>query len=290
MFQEMRFSTYHELIASDLRAALIRYYDEWLDIVCKEEVERPQFLSSIEEKRISVVVLTCALLENAINFYLCTKCDAARFKDLQRKRLDEKWTTIPREFVPGYNLAAGSELARDLKSLIRRRNVIVHAKPMVSIDGDNRHAGNEPAIAVDENALIERCVSIPFRLLEHLFDFDGQAFMSMISVSTACGSVTQELNGARARLDYAARLPEELVAEIMAQGYRRERARLFAALIGPVPRRRSDGSIPVRRYGEVIALLKPLKSLEGSGFELDLSEPELTLQRGNQAHEGVDEL
>src|SRR6266481_4356431 len=84
----------------------------WLDILCKEEVERPMYISTIEQRRISVVVLTCALLEHTINFYLCTKCSTVRFEELQWKGLVKKWTLIPKEFVPAYDLPTGSELGR----------------------------------------------------------------------------------------------------------------------------------------------------------------------------------
>jgi len=290
MFQEMEFGTYYEAIAWELRGALSRYYDKWLEILCKEEAERSLYLSTIEQKRATVVVLTCALIEHTINFYLGTKCDTARFEDLQWKNLAQKWKKVPRLFVTAYRLPGGSELAKDLDAVISRRNAIMHAKPKLSIDGDNRHAGNEPAIALDENAFIERCAFLPFRLLERLMSFDQGAFMAMCSVSTSCGAVMQELGGARHRFEYATKLPEELVLEIMEQGHRRDRAKLFAALIGKVPRRRRNGDIAVRRHGEVIEVLKPLKFFALVGFAFDLSDPALALERRNQLQNGINEL
>jgi hypothetical protein len=116
---------------------------------------------------------------------------------------------------------------------------------------------------------------MPFRLLEHLLSFDKDAFMAMISVRTSCGAVMQELGGARHRFEYATNLPEELVAEIMNQGHRRDRAKLFAALIGPVPMRRRDRSIAVHRYGEIIEVLQPLKYFQSVGFVLDTKDLEV---------------
>jgi hypothetical protein len=290
MVNEMEFGTYYEAIAWELRGALSRYYDKWLEILCMDEVERPLYLSTIEQKRLTVVVLTCALIEHTINFYLGTKCDTTRFEELQWKNLAKKWTEMPKLFAPKYELPAGGELAKDLDAVIGRRNAIMHAKPRLSIDGDNRHAGNEPAIALDENAFIERCASLPVRLLEHLLSFDQDAFMAMCSIRTSCGAVMHELGGARYKFDYAAKLPEDLVGEIMTQGHRRDRARLFAALIGPVPRRRRNGDIAVRRHGEVIEVLKPLKFFASVGFALDLGDPALALERRNQVQNGVNEL
>lgn len=273
MFNELEFSTYYEAIAFELRASLARYYDTWLDVLCKDEAVRSMYLSTVEQKRISVVILSCALFEHAINFYLGTKCKGTDFEKLERKSVIKKWTAIPKQFVPAYDLPPGSDLDRDLNSVVNRRNAIVHAKPKLSIDGDNRHAGNEPTILLDENDFVGRCATIPFRLVENLLNFDHDAFFAMDSVRTSCGAVMQELNGARHRFDYVSRMPEELLAEIMEQGHHRDRAKLFAALIGAVPIRRKDGGIPVRRHGEIIALLRPLKFFAASGFTLDLSDP-----------------
>src|SRR2546422_7842553 len=99
MFQEMEFGTYYEAIAWELRGALSRYYDKWLEIVCREEEERPLYLTTIEQKRVTVVVLTCALIEHTINFYLGVKCDTARFDELQWTGLAKKWTEVPKLFV-----------------------------------------------------------------------------------------------------------------------------------------------------------------------------------------------
>lgn len=272
MFNEMEYGTYYEPIACALRASLSNYFDTWLDILSKEECERPLYLSTIERHRITVIVLSCMLIEHNINFYLSTKCTAARFEKLQRNALVNKWTDVPKEFVPTYTLPVGSELAKDLNALVNRRNAIVHAKPKLSIDGDNRHAGNEPPVELDENAFIERCASMPSRLLEHLLRFDQESFPMMSTITTSCGSVMHELTGARYRVDWLKRIPEELINEIMQQGHRRDRAKLFAALIGEVPKRRSDGSIAVRRYCEEIARLKPLKFFANVGFVLDLRE------------------
>jgi hypothetical protein len=54
MFKEMEFGTYYEPLAYALRASLGSYYDTWLDIQCKEQSERFQYLSTIERERIEV--------------------------------------------------------------------------------------------------------------------------------------------------------------------------------------------------------------------------------------------
>jgi hypothetical protein len=290
MFKEMEFGTYYEAIACELRDALGRYYDSWLEILCREEGERPSYASTIEQKRITVVVLTCALIEHTINFYLGLKCNTADFAELERSSIMKKWTVIPKNLMPAYDLPISSALYRQLEAVVQRRNAIMHAKSKLSIDGDNRHAGNEPPGVLDENAFIEQSVSLPSQLLDHLLSFDQDAFPPMSSLGTSCGVVMRKVQAARCRLEYLARLPEGLVDEIMAQGHRRDRAKLFAVLIGEVPKQRLDRSIAVRRYGEVIAVLKPLKFFESTGFVLDLRDPALPRQRADQVQNGPDEL
>jgi hypothetical protein len=259
MVNEMAFSTYHEIIAWELRGALSRYYETWLEVTCKGAVEGHGFITKVEQCRLVVVVLTCALVEHVINFYLCTKCNAVQFHKLERKALLKKWTEEPGKLLTNYKLLEQSQLGQDLARLINRRNAIVHAKPMISIDGDNRHAGNEPSMVLDENSFMEGCATLPFLLIENLLKFDHESFNVMFAIRTTCAAVQQELNGARYRLDYLGRLPEKLVTEIMEQGYRRETARLYGALIGEVPRRKPDGTIPVKSFDREIARLKPLK-------------------------------
>jgi len=102
--------------------------------------------------------------------------------------------------------------------------------------------------------------------------------MTISSVRTSCATVAHELNGARYRCAYLARVPETLLNEIIQQGHSRETAKLFAALIGEMPRRKSDRSIVIRRHGGVIAILKPLKFLESAGFVLDRSDLSVAFQ------------
>src|SRR6267142_3783497 len=172
MMNEIGFSTYHEVIACELRAALRRYFEKWDEISDKPEAEQPLYDSTIEQYRISIIVLSSALVEYTINFYISTKCDAKKFKKLDELVFFKKWAEAPKEFVPAYDLPLKSELALDLKKLIDRRNVIVHAKPAISIDGDNRHQGNHPPVALDENDFICRCASLPLRLLDNLLGFE----------------------------------------------------------------------------------------------------------------------
>jgi hypothetical protein len=59
MFEELHFGTYYEVIAFELGRSLSRYYDIWLEILCKDEKKRELYLSKVEQARISTVVLIC---------------------------------------------------------------------------------------------------------------------------------------------------------------------------------------------------------------------------------------
>jgi hypothetical protein len=260
MMNKIGFSTYHELIADELRAALRRYFDKWDQILDKPEAEQPLYKSTIEQYRISVIVLCSALVEYAINFYLSTKSDATKFKDLESKPLFVKWTEVPKQFVPTYDLPPKSELAEDLSKLIERRKAIVHAKPAMSIDDDNRHQGNHPPVALDENDFISRCASLPLRLVENLLQFDRKAYMELDILHNPCGMVAGVYSEWRGKCKVAAMFPRELIREIMQQGYSRKIAVECAIQFRSKPPVLEKAEyIIVRWMGKEIAKLKPLK-------------------------------
>src|SRR5580698_9808919 len=91
-FKELAFSTYHEAIVWELRAAIERYFDFWENLHWKQEEACELHLGPVEQHRLPIIILSCTLLECIINFYLCTKCRAEEFERLDRKyRLFEKW-------------------------------------------------------------------------------------------------------------------------------------------------------------------------------------------------------
>jgi hypothetical protein len=64
MINEIAHTDYHKVIASELRVAIRRYYDMWEDILHKDESEREGWISMIEQPRVSIVVLSCALVDD----------------------------------------------------------------------------------------------------------------------------------------------------------------------------------------------------------------------------------
>jgi hypothetical protein len=267
-FKEMAFSSYYEAIVAELRGAIQRYNTVWEEVMCRKPVERDLYLATVEQHRIAVVVLACALLEQAINFYVCTKCDSARFKTLRNRRgykpsLFEKWAEFPKTFVKGYEFDESGELGRDLKALIDRRNRIMHSKPNLSIDSKIRHEGYEPKIVLNEHDFVGRCASLPYRLIEHVLTFDD-AFPEMSSLQTRCGTVNNQFEAAQFRINHFIKRFPLVVNEIMQQGYDEARATKFAHLIGSVPSLDGEGNVLVATDRHFV-VLKPLRFFGKTG-------------------------
>jgi hypothetical protein len=263
MINEIAFDDYHQIIAWELRAAIARYYDRWEEILDKDEQEREFWTSTIEQARIGVVVFSCALVEYAINFYICVKTDSKEFSKLDRKSLLSKWTEVPREFSKKYELPENSELRNDLIRLIARRKAIVHPKPTISIDGDNRHKGNEPMTVLDEHEFIGRCATLPFRLVQGLPHSETGEWMVMLNIQDCCGGAANEFEKGRRRLELASKYPRELIKEIMQQGHSRRTALMCAILMGDKPETDEAGNILIR-HGKTITL-RPLKFFASRG-------------------------
>jgi hypothetical protein len=264
MFKEMEFSTYHEIIAWELRHSIRRYADMWISVLCKEPTEHQLYGQSMEQMRLSVVVFASCLLESSINFFLCTQCTAVQFEKFDKFSLADKWAKLPKNFAPNYELT--HELQQDLQDIIARRKAIVHAKPKISIDGDNRHAGNEPPGALDEHEFIGRCCTLPFRLIEHLLGFKGESdtFALLSDVRLHCGIAADEFEKADRRIGWYTNVPPALVDEIMAQGHKRETAVEYAVQIGGFPHRDTEGNILVKATRKVTIQLKPLEFFQNT--------------------------
>ena len=261
MINEMGFSTYHEIIADELRAALRRYFEQWDEILDEPAAARPLYDSTIEQYRISVIILSAILVEYSINFYLSTKYDAKTFKGSERKKtLSEKWAKVPKQFLPAYELPP--KLAEDLSKLIERRNMIVHPKPAMSIDGDNRHQGNHPPVTLDENDFICRCAGLSLRLVENLLQFDRKGFSELdIVLRIPCSMVAGECSNWEENNKRRASYPQELIREIMRQGYSRKMANICAIQFRHKPPALEKVECIIVKFmgGEEIARLKPLK-------------------------------
>ena len=255
------YSTYHEVIVWELRAAIERYFEYLWELYWKQQQGNELYLVPIEQRRLPIVVLSSTLLECAINFYLCIKCNAKQFKKIQRERLFDKWTETPKQFVPGYNIQDASGLKNDLKKLIDRRNVIIHSKPLIVVDGGNAHQGNEPDIKLDEHEFMGRCVGLPYKLVENLGGCDAESRMFLTGLHMNCGSVDNVFERENRKLKWKISIPRELILEIMGQGHDLKTAIICAAMIESETDRRTNESGNIElwpRWGQKVEI-KPLE-------------------------------
>jgi len=257
--REIAYSAYHEIIVYELRAAIRRYSDQWEDMLWKglknSELHAPQ----IEQYRLPIVVLSCTLLECVINFYLSMNCDAERFKKLDRKSLFQKWAEIPKEFNSNYSLPPA--IAADLEKLIQRRVAIVHPKPYLSMDGDNRHSGNPPSIDTDEDEFVGRCSRLPTMLLENLLFTEGGYDVLLYDMKIWCGTVANEFDLGQRRQKALFAEPRELIEQLTEQGFSRRQAVRYAIYLKNNPKKDEAGNYVIYPGGKVV--IKPLKYFEG---------------------------
>ncbi len=258
-WQEFAYGDYHEIVAWELQYLVRRYVEYWEIVSYEDPNKRGTFCGEVEIRRISVVVFTCVLLESAINFYLCTKSTAAEFKKLDGLPLELKWSKAPSQFVPKYAMDSSPGLLQDLRDVINRRKAIVHSKPQISFDGDNRHKGNEPTYVLDEHDFMRRCASLPWRLVENLLKTDFDAYSELSGIRPRCGEVQREFSYGDYWIGQMGRAPEDLILEIMTQGYTREVAHRYAVYIDDRPKQDKNGNILVKRGRQEIARLRPLK-------------------------------
>jgi hypothetical protein len=258
--REIAYSAYHEIIVYELRASIRRYNDQWEDVLWKRLTNSPLHALHIEQYRLPIILLSCTLLECVINFYLCMNCDAKRFRKLEREGLLDKWTKIPKEFNSKYSVPP--TIAVDLKKLIDRRVSIVHPKPYLSMDGDNRHTGNHPSVDVDENDFVGLCSRLPLTLLDNLLSAEGRYDVLLHSIRIWCGAAANEFDSAQRRLKQLFEFPRELIEEIMQQGYDRRKAVTIAIFLGDNPEAKKDasGNYVIYPHGKMV--IKPLKYFE----------------------------
>ncbi len=114
-------------------------------------------------------------------------------------------------------------MEEELHKLVERRHTIIHCKPTMSINGDGRHTGNEPPVTWDEHDFVKSCTTLPWRLVENILKFDPESFMVLSNIFTYCGAAASEFEKRQNRLTMlVAKLPRELIHEIMQQGQDRK--------------------------------------------------------------------
>lgn len=250
-FNEIRFSTYHEVIADELRSAIRRYNDAWEEVLWNGWQKSEYYASWIERRRFPVIVWTWTLLENLANFYTSTKCDAAVFSELQKSEL--KWTVVPKLFAPTY--LCPEDIVTDLNRLATRWNAVIHGKPLISVDGDKRRAGKEPAITVDEHEFMTAIATLPRRVIDNLLLYDP-SFRLLSDFRVLCSLVAQEFHTGEVRQKSLFKHPRPLIEELIEQGFDRSKAFECALLLGEKPKLDDTGHYTILFGGKKVKALK----------------------------------
>ena len=124
-----------------------------------------------------IVLLANCMIEALANAYLTEKCDQEQFEALERMSTLDKFAVVPKFFLKEYEFPKGETLYHDLKLLLALRTSIVHPKPKVVVNGQTTHKGNLAKKVLTSALTTDKCVSLPFRLVEHLCLYDhGAAF------------------------------------------------------------------------------------------------------------------
>jgi hypothetical protein len=126
-----------------------------------------------------IILLTNSLIEALANFYLTNKCDEEQFKTLERLSTLDKLVVVPKLLLKQYEFPKDEELYYDLKLLLDLRTSLVHPKPRVTVNEATTHKGN---LAKKSSVLAltpEKCVSLPARVVAHIWNFDHGALAEL---------------------------------------------------------------------------------------------------------------
>lgn len=157
------FSAYHSVLASALLRRIEAYHALW-----QTEHDRidGQLYEVMTGERMILAVLVCTYLEALGNFLLALNLDTNSIKKVKSLSLIEKWSQVPSQFILDYRLE--KEVLDDLKSLVRRRNDIVHMQPEVSLNGKKVHRGNPFMTSGEDHAITARWLMLPLRLADNI--------------------------------------------------------------------------------------------------------------------------
>jgi len=142
------------------------------------------FRNETQSIRMTIILLSCSLIEAYINFYLSLKTNSDQFSALERLQLLDKWLTVPSLFLPHYKIDKSTQLYNDLSGLVEHRNRLIHTKPLVIRDGKLIHKGYSPKRHNSEHELILHYISLPLRLLKHLAKFESDDIKSSLAISS----------------------------------------------------------------------------------------------------------
>jgi hypothetical protein len=147
-----------------------------------------------------IVLITNCLIEALANLYLTYKCDGEQFNTLERLSTLDKLVVIPKLFLKKYEFPKGEALYSDLKLLLDLRTSLVHPKPKVTVNEETTHKGNFAKGSAISLLPPEKCMSLPARVVAHIWNYDQGALAEIWINKGFCDSVKREDLKAKARL------------------------------------------------------------------------------------------
>jgi hypothetical protein len=146
-----------------------------------------------------VVLLTNCLIEALANFFLMNKCDEKQFAALEKLSAYEKLVEAPKQFLKKYEFPKNA-LCHDLEQLLALRKSLVHSKPRVFVNGQKTHVGNLAKKGQVSTLNVEKCTSLPARVVAHIWNYDRGALAELWINDDFSDSVKRENSKAKAQL------------------------------------------------------------------------------------------
>lgn len=174
------FSCYHQYIATALAREMNVYFEhsEYIFERSKQRDKRgnsPVYTnpdrSKTEEQRLKIVLLSANYIEALANNYLSIKLGAREFEAVEQIEILKKWTALPGVFLPEYEFRKDESIYDSLKMLIGQRNVIVHMKPRITLNGEVVKKGNVSK-KFNIHKYIEKWDGLPEQLINLLGKYD----------------------------------------------------------------------------------------------------------------------
>ena len=157
-------------------------------------------LSQSGQTHAVIVLITNCLIEALANFYLTNRCDEEQFKALERLSTLDKLVAIPKLILKEYEFPKGESLYADLKNLLDLRTSLVHSKPKVTVNDETAHKGNLSKRSSIMALTPEKCVSLPARVVAHIWNYDHGTLAELWINRDFSDSVKRENSKAKARL------------------------------------------------------------------------------------------
>lgn len=132
------------------------------------------FADKVSISELNIVLIASSLVKACANLFYAKKTDTEMFSILERTTPIQKWTTLPKLFIPNYSLPKSEKKYKTLKVLNERRNSLMHPKPLMSKGEKVLHQGNLYTKTSNEFALHLDFCELPHQLVQNLKSFDNE--------------------------------------------------------------------------------------------------------------------